>query len=438
MSDASSKSLQGASADLEVNAGKTRVWIRVGKLFDGQSRQPLRDAHLVYDSDTILFVGSDKPSREFLRPDQEVPDVVLTDVIALPGLIEAHAHLFLEGGELELEKRSRHLKQTPEQLLALAKPRFSRLLQVGVMAVRDAGDKDGVGLSLSSNFRERTRDSALTPYLDSPGAAIHRRGRYGKFMAEALELHDSLEDCVEARLRDGADRIKLIPTGIINFKAGKVTSSPQMSVAEVSEIVKAARVRGCQTFAHASGTDGIENAIEGGVDSVEHGFFITDEQLAKMRDRSIAWVPTFAPVQEQVDHADIVGWDETVVSHLRRILDEHARSLCRAHEMGVVVIAGSDAGSYGVAHGYGLLDELCLMESAGMPPVDVLRSATGSSAGRLAFREKFGVLEAGYRPRFLLTRADPLVSVAQLRNTKLGVFDGRVVVDDLGPEKPGL
>src|SRR5207302_3456086 len=111
---------------------------------------------------------------------------------------------------------------------------------------------------------------------------------------------------------------------IINFKKGAVTTEPPMTREEVAEIVTVAKSLGMQTFAHASGTAGIEVAIEGGVDSIEHGFFIREDQLAKMRDRHIAWVPTFAPVQEQVDHAEQMGWDDSVKTNLQRILEQHA------------------------------------------------------------------------------------------------------------------
>ena len=165
------------------------------------------------------------------------------------------------------------------------------------------------------------------PYVDSPGAAIHHRGRYGSFMAEPIEDFASTpRQCVEARVKAGADRIKLIPTGIINFKKGAVTAEPQMTTEELPEFVAAAKiVRPSRRFAHASGDAGIDRAIDGGVDSIEHGFFVRDDQLAKMRDRQIAWVPTFAPVQEQVDHADRMGWDAEVVANLKNILDAARR-----------------------------------------------------------------------------------------------------------------
>jgi imidazolonepropionase-like amidohydrolase len=240
---------------------------------------------------------------------------------------------------------------------------------------------------------------------------------------------------VQARVQAGAQRIKLIPTGIINFKKGAVTAQPQMTAEEICALVAAAQALGRQTLAHASGDEGIERVIAGQVDSVEHGFFVRDDQLARMRDRGVAWVPTFAPVQKQVDHAERMGWDAEVVSILRRILDAHAASLVKAHALGVIVIAGSDAGSVGVAHGIDFFYELELMERAGLSPLAVLNAATGAGAQRLAFKENFGRIWPGFLSRFLLTRHAPLETVSNLRKPKLVVFDGSVLesATDVGP-----
>jgi imidazolonepropionase-like amidohydrolase len=138
-------------------------------------------------------------------------------------------------------------------------------------------------------------------------------------------------------------------------------------------------------------------------------------------------VPTFAPVQEQVDHVDIMGWDTEVVANLKRILDQHATSLVKAHRMGVQIIAGSDAGSYGVAHGLGLCYELELMERAGLSPLAVLNAATGIPSNRLGFGGKFGQIKPGYQSRFILTRHSPLETVSNLRKPKCVVFDDNVL-----------
>lgn len=408
--------------------GKRRIWLRVGSLLDGTSKSPLVDAHVVYDHGGILFAGADSPPADLVDQGQSSPDFHLPEYTLLPGLIEAHAHLFLEGGELDPVKRADYLKQAPEELQRLARLRLEPLVRLGVVGVRDAGDKDGVGLDLSRLYGRA--DRPLMPYIDSPGAAIHHQGRYGGFMAEPLENFASPAECVHARVEAGSDRIKLIPTGIINFKKGAVTTEPQMTTEEVRAFVEAAKKLGKQTFAHASGDVGIERAIDGGVDSVEHGFFIRDDQLMKMRDRGIAWVPTFAPVQKQVDHAKMVGWDAEIVSNLKRILDQHAASLLKAYEMGVQIIAGSDAGSYGVAHGLGLLEELELMERAGLSPMAVINSATGTSSERLAFKEKFGQIKAGFLSRFILTRHSPMETVANLRRERIVAFDDRVFESD--------
>jgi imidazolonepropionase-like amidohydrolase len=402
------------------------IWLQVGTLIDGTSDVPLSSANVVYNRAGILFVGAaaQKPPGELLRSGQTTPDVTALEHTLFPGLIEAHAHFFLEGGELDPDRRSAYLRQTPAELLSAAQQRLEPLVRLGIAGVRDAGDKDGVGLALSRQGAARDVSNVLMPYVESPGAAIHHRGRYGSFMADALENYASPRACVEARVAAGADRIKLIPTGIINFKQAAVTSEPQMTTEEVTQLVAAAQSFHRQTFAHASGDVGIDRAIDGGVDSIEHGFFIRDDQLGKLRDRQIAWVPTFAPVLKQIEHADRMGWDAQVVGNLRKIIEQHAASLAKAHAMGVQIIAGSDAGSYGVAHGVGLLEEMEAMERAGLPAMAVIRAATGVSTGRLRYRDKIGRIHPGCRSRFILTRHSPLLRISHLRKPRTVVFDG--------------
>jgi imidazolonepropionase-like amidohydrolase len=417
--------------ELALESKRRPVWLRVGQLVGGVSDQALRDADLVFDAHQIRFVGSGgaTPPRGALHDGQTEPDAVLADVTAMPCLIEAHAHLFLAGAPVNFKEREQYLESHPDQLLEYGRSRWPKILRCGVGAVRDAGDKHRVGLTLAREAKAShgAGKLATTPWIDSPGAAIHHRGRYGAFMGQPLEDHASPAACVASRVEGGADRIKLLVSGIINFKEGRVTAAPQMPVEEVRALVEAAKSHGKQTFAHASGTDGVENSIEGGVTTVEHGFFVTEDQLKRMRDRRIAWVPTFAPVQLQIDRAPGLGWDDVVVGHLKRIIDGHRQMLRKAHEMGVIIVAGSDAGSCGVPHGVGFIDELVHMQTAGMPPLAILNSATGVSAATLAFPDRVGQLAPGFRSRIILTRHDPLESVANLHKAKTILFDGTSV-----------
>ncbi len=409
------------------------VWLRVGRLIDGRSDRPLLNADILFDAGGIQLVSAGQDI-----PTQGVPDAVLPEYTALPCLIDAHAHMFLEGAPIDAKRREAHLKENPDVMLAKARRRWLKILKCGIGAIRDAGDRHGVGLKLAAEARANRGKLASTLLIDSPGAAIHHRGRYGGFMAEAIEEYAGADECVAARVAAGADRIKLLVSGIINFQEGKVTTAPQMLPDEVAALTRAARSQGRQTFAHASGVEGIANSIEGDVTTVEHGFFITREQLGQMRDAGIGWVPTFAPVQLQIDRADELGWDEKVVSNLKRIIDWHREMLRHAHLIGVKIIAGSDAGSCGVPHGVGFLRELCQMEEAGIPPMAVIQAATGVSAETLKFAEPIGWIAPGCRARFILIRHDPLSSVANLMKEKTVIFDGAAVQCEAEIDTDGL
>jgi imidazolonepropionase-like amidohydrolase len=407
-------------------SGNTTRWLQVGTLIDGESETPITNGHVVFNAESILHAGADAPPPD-LVDGRSVPDLILPDHTLLPGLIEAHAHLFLRGGELDIDKRKSYLSQSPDELLVQAQRRIAALLHSGIIAIRDAGDKDGVGLALSKAYRERKKGDPLMPYIDSPGAAIHHRGRYGSFMGSVIEDHASAADCVAARVADGADRIKLIPTSIINFKKGMVTAKPQMDAQRLRDLADAAKHHGRQTFAHASGDEGIDHVIEAGIDTVEHGYFIRPDQLDLMAEKNIAWVPTFAPVQKQIDHAELMGWDDDCLTNLKNIIENHQKSLLYADQIGVTIIAGSDAGSHGVSHGDDFIYELELMEQAGLDPIKVINTATGNSANRLNFSEPFGRINAGGKSRMILTAHRPQDTVSNLRKNQLCLFDGHVI-----------
>lgn len=412
------------------------IWLKVGRMFDGTDHTVVPDAHIVYDADGIRHAGAESPSPDLIRVGQEKPDLHLPDHTILPGLTDAHTHLFLEGGETDPARRSAHLKLSPEEQLDLAQSRLKRLVSIGITAVREAGDKTNVGLALQS--RHASDQRGTMPYVDAPGAAINHQKRYGSFMARPTEEYDSPAATVAARIADGAHRIKLLATGIINFEKGAVTAKPQMPADELTAFVQASREHGKQTMVHCSGHDGVANCIAARVDTIEHGYFIDDDQLARIRDTDMVWVPTFAPVQFQVDHPEHIGWSDQVCTNLQRIVDAHSRSLVKAQELGVRVVAGSDAGSHGVAHGWGFIRELELMQVAGISAQHVLHTATGAGRERMGYAERFGALQAGYKSRFILTTHDVLNDVSHLRASKIVVFDGTTLSTGDDESRPGL
>ncbi len=322
----------------------------------------------------LIEDGSIKDILTGELPPEFKSDDVLTERAAyiMPGLVEAHCHLFLDGGELDFKKRSEYLKADENEMLAVARRNVEASLATGITLIRDAGDKWGI----NHRIREETAASdELVPEVRSPGLGIRKPKRYGGFMAREVETKDEILAAIKDLLKTG-DELKILLTGIIDFETGTVKGKPQFDVDEAKLIVATAHDLGYRTFAHCSGLAGLDVAAAAGVDSVEHGFFMTRDILEILAEKQIAWVPTFSPVHFQWARPEIVGWSEESVDNLRRILDSHSEHIKIADELGVPVVVGSDAGSHGVRHGSAVIDEIKFLVEAGMSMAKALNAAT--------------------------------------------------------------
>jgi imidazolonepropionase-like amidohydrolase len=290
----------------------------------------------------------------------------------MPGLVEAHCHLFLDGGELDFSARAAALKAGPEAMARVARRNVAALRRAGVSLIRDAGDRFGINHRMRAEARQ-----AGGPIIRSPGAGLRRPKRYGGFMAREV-ADDTQIDALVAEIAQDGDDLKIILTGIIDFAAGEVRGAPQFDAPALTRIMAAARRHGLASFAHCSGQKGLALAVAAGVGSIEHGFFMSRDILEVMATRQIGWTPTVSPVHVQWAHPEAAGWDAATLDNLRRILDRHREHMALAHELGVPLIAGSDAGSHGVIHGRALIDELFFMIEAGLPMAAVLAAATAT------------------------------------------------------------
>lgn len=335
----------------------------------------------------------------------------------MPGLVDAHVHLFLDGAPTDAQTRSAHLKQPLDGLVNAARSSARQAMACGVTLVRDAGDRHGINHRIRDESRTTSADFC---HVRSGGLGVKRPKRYGAFMARDVENDEAIRESVAALARDN-DEIKLILTGIIDFDAGAVTDEPQFNLDETQLVVTTARAGGRSTFAHCSGRKGLKIAVEAGVGSIEHGFFMDRETLAVMRDKQIAWTPTFCPVHFQWAYPEAVGWSPNTVGNLRRILDAHAEHLRLAAEMGVPLLVGTDAGSMGVEHGHALFDEIDRYLEAGLDLAAVLEAATATA--RRHFGMKHCTLQSGAPFDAVLLTASPFTEPSSLR-TPLRVWRG--------------
>lgn len=331
----------------------------------------------------------------------------------MPGLAEAHCHLFLDGGELDYRKRTEYLNASLEEMMQVARDNVSRHLASGVTLVRDAGDRYGVN--------HRIRDETRCLDIRSAGAALRRPKRYGSFMAREVDTPEEIRAAVREIANSSRDA-KIIQTGIIDFESGTVKGSPQFGLADLTFLVACAREAGLKTFAHCTGTEGIRIALAAGVDSIEHGFFMTRELVSRMAGQETAWVPTFSPVHFQWEFPQSAGWSPATVTKLREILDSHAEHVALAAHMGVNLVAGSDAGSPGVEHGKSLIDEIFHFLRCGISMEKALHAAT--SRPRKLWGAPSADIRKGGQADMIVLAGDPFFDSAHLRHVQAIVRHG--------------
>ena len=370
--------------------GNSGFALCVDAWFDGEQRHDA-PATLLVEAGRIVDIADGDHGREL----EQRGLAVHRGGYLLPGLVDAHVHLFLDGEPTDTKVRAEHLKQALPQLTEAARASARQSLACGVTLVRDGGDRHGINNLIRAEAGE---PASAMPRVRSGGLGVKRAKRYGAFMATDVDDAASIERSVTALARDN-DEIKLILTGIIDFDAGAVTDEPQFDLADARLVVATARACGRQTFAHCSGAKGLAIAVEAGVGSIEHGFFMDRDTLGRMADKGVAWTPTFSPVHFQWAHPEAVGWSAQTVGHLRRILDQHAQQLLLARQLGVRLLLGTDAGSMGVRHGLALFEEMQRYLEAGLSLTQVLQAATaearrhfGCASPRLAKGAAFDAL----------------------------------------------
>ncbi len=299
---------------------------------------------------------------------ETAPGNVRRGKLLMPRPVEAHAHLFLDGDELDQERRAAYLKRPREELLECARSSLKRCRDAGIGVIRDAGDVYGINLQVRD---ESAREGG--PRVLAAGHGLRREGRYGSFLARPFD--PATGQTPDSVLAPGSDLVKIVLTGIIDFKNGTVKGEPQFSLADTAAIVSAAHARGRKTLAHCNGAEGLRIAVAAGIDTVEHGFFMEPHLLGIMAEKQIAWTPTLIPVQFHCEHPEYGGWDRDTVDSLQRILDHHRECLLQAEALGIPILTGSDAGSCGVPHAAGLWAEMELLRQTGLREETILCGA---------------------------------------------------------------
>ena len=261
---------------------------------------------------------------------------------------ECHAHIFMDGADFK-RARERH-RSGPDT--GSIRAHLAACRERGITYCRDGGDALGVSL----RARELAGEYGIR-YV-TPAFAIHRAGRYGAIVGRGYASIGEYRALVAQAKALGADFIKLMFSGILDFSEYGKISCPPLPAEEIRELVHIAHGEGFAVMAHVNGAQAIRAALEAGTDSIEHGYYMDRECLILLAETGAVWVPTLAAI---APFAGRPGCRREVVE---RLLLEQGDALKRAAEMGALIASGSDAGAVGVPHGEGLEAERRLLKKA--------------------------------------------------------------------------
>ncbi|WP_287971526.1 amidohydrolase family protein [Blautia sp.] len=263
---------------------------------------------------------------------------------------ENHAHIFMNARNYREAVRQQE-NGVDEEVIHR---HFKAYQDKGISFVRDGGDF----LHVSQKAKELSGSYGID--YRTPVFAIHHNGHYGKIVGRGFDTLKEYATLVREVKACGGDFIKIMTTGIMDFDTdGSVTESA-LPFSEVKEMVHIAHEEGFSVMSHTNGARAVADAVQAGVDSIEHGNYVDEEALQLMAESDVVWVPTITVVK------NLIGcgrFSDKVLEHIWAVGSQNIR---RGFELGVHMALGSDAGAYRVYHGQGLLDEWgCFREILG-------------------------------------------------------------------------
>lgn len=396
-----------------------KLAIKCGRLIDGVGDKPAMNTVILIEGDKIAAVGRD------INIPADATVIDLSDYTVLPGLIDTHSHICLTPDYTD--KNPVLYKSIPYRTIEGAVAAKLNL-EAGFTAMRDV-DSEGANFA-DVSIRDAINAGLIPgPRLQVSTMAISITGGHMNIAGLAPQIDvpqvaaiadtpaEKIKE-VRRQIKYGADWIKLYTTGTLrHINTETLEPLSQMTVEEIKMIVEECNRWNVPVAAHAYGGEGATNAILGGVRSIEHGFFLKEEQLQEMAKRGTFWSPTFSVyVQEFKKHPD----DPL----LKKIVKAHEETFRKAMRLGVKIAFGTDVGAFD--HGTNAR-EFQLMVDYGMTPLQAIKSATTTAADLMQWQDQIGSVEAGKFADLVAVKGNPLDDIALLQNISF-VMKGGVIV----------
>lgn len=408
------------------NAISQNAYIQCGKLIDTENGKVLTNKTIIVSEKRIVSV-----ENGFLEPKSDKDFIIdLKDKSVLPGFIDMHVHL-----EEEINPKRYMDRFTDNDAdIAFKSAVFAKTtLLAGFTTVRDLGGS-GVNISLRNAINKGEIEG---PRIFTAGKAIGTTGGHAdptngmkkSLMGDpgpkegVVNSVDDARKAVRQRYKDGSDVIKITATGGV-LSVAKNGQNPQFTLEEIQEICKIAKDYGMTIAAHAHGDEGMQRAIIGGVTTIEHGTFMSEETMELMKQHGTYYVPTITAGKEVAEKAKIQGfYPEIIVPKALEIGPKIQETFSKAYKKGVKIAFGTDAGVF--KHGENA-KEFVYMVEAGMPAMEAIESATVTSAKILSIDNQIGKIKAGFLADIIAVNEDPTKNIKTLENVVFVMKEGTV------------
>jgi imidazolonepropionase-like amidohydrolase len=384
--------------------------LKAARLFDGRSDRAIENGVVIIEGSRIRDVGSNLP----IPPDATALD--LGDATILAGFIDSHTHVTDEATDNWLADFYEGLRRPVPEKAIIATAYARRVLDAGFTTVRDLGSSDSIDVGLRNAINRglvpgprmlvaRDAIGATGGHCDQTGFP---EGTFGAdWGPEKGIIHGAAEarQAVRLDVKYGADVIKTCASGGV-LSLGDDVSAPQLADEELAALVDEAHRLGKKTAAHAHGDLAARAAVMAGIDSIEHGSFLTDQTLALMKSKGTYLVPTLMAGEWTGGKAE--KFPPQIAVKARAALAARSDMFKRALKSGVRIAFGTDSGVS--PHGLNA-QEFKLMVDLGMSPAAALRSAGPAAADLLGLGDRIGTLEKGKDADIIAVAGDPLKNI---------------------------
>ena len=406
-------------ANAQTETPSRAIVLHAARLLDVEAGRIVKPGEVLVRGQRIAEAGSAVTHP----PGAEV--IELGDTTLMPGLIDAHIHLFLHPGAEDLQTVEESVPQ--RTIIALSAARED--LMAGFTAERDMGT-EGAGPADSAVRDAINKGMYPGPRLRVSGNAIDILGGHEDaihynpaqhVLSNATYANDAeqLVEVIRQQFKEGSDFVKIYQTGPDSLRDGKWITPYQYTEAQLSAAVEEAARVGKRVAVHATGEPGALYAAKAGVESVDHADYLSDETMRLMREKQIPAVPTFTISEYFADHAAT----PTQSQHEHQMLDFHGQEFRKQLAAGVPMAVGSDVGPF--PHGT-QAREFVLMVKYGMTPVAALQADLINGAKLLGWDGQIGALKPGYLADVIAVPGDPLQDVSVLEKVSFVMKNGVV------------